>query len=242
MQETKYGIIDLHILIIENAVNKVFTSQYSTYINDVPFIVTASNIIFPANSKLDLQNMKSFLEKKLIENESYIIHVIGNKYLSREFPSGANSWSSLKLYEVIFIDNCFNKYIFRTNSHVAIIHGKNTLINDKYETNTNYNYIENTNPFSKVGILNNTIDIIKSIKGNIYKVEYDPQFKKDYQLKIEHNCYENVFRCETNPLYNILNHIQKLDESLRKEKEFHEFAEKILTINHKHEIDKLNLI
>jgi hypothetical protein len=239
MQESKYGIINLQSLIIENSINKVFTSEYSTYINDVPFIVTSSNIIFPSNSKLDLQNMKSFLEKKLLENESYIIHVIGNKYLSREFPNGSNNYSSLKLYEIIFIDNCFNKYIFRTNSHVAIIGGKHSLINDKYETNTNYNYIENTNIISKVTILNNTIDIIKSIKGNIYKVEYDPQFKKDYQLKIENNYYENIFRCETNPLYNILNHIQKLDESLRKEKEFHEFAEKILTINHKHEIDKI---
>ena len=242
MQESKYGMIDLQSLIIENAINKIFTSQYSTYIHDVPFIVTTTNIVFPANSKLDLQNMKSFLEKKLLENESYIIHVIGNKYLSRDFPCGANAWSPLKLYEVIFIDSCFNKYIFRTNSHVAIINGKNSLINNKFETNSNYNYIENINPDFKKCISTNTIDIIKSIKGNIYKVEYDPQFRKDYQLKIDNNYYENVFRCETNPLYNILNHIQKLDESLRKEKEFHEFAEKILTINHKHEIDKLNLI
>lgn len=217
VEQPTYGIINIKDIIYEPVTQKsIFRSEYSNYVNDDPFINNFGIITLPSNNKNDLQMMKTILQEKLYDN--YLIHVIGNKYISMEV-------SNLRLYEIIFIDNCCNKYIFRTNEYCFVNEGKHTLVNNQGKITNTYNYIESINN-KCVPMTNNTIDIIKSINGSTYKIEYDPQYKM--KVNINNNFYEDIFRVSKNPLYKVLEGIEKLEERIKKEKEFYHFSESLV--------------
>jgi hypothetical protein len=228
----EYGKIKLASLITD-ATNKLFTSEYSNYVNDIPFLIQGENIVLPYSKKADLDYMKSVLTTNL-ENR-YIIHVIGNRYLSRDLPNGS-SWRPLKLYEIVFIDNCSNQYIFRTNEYYKLVGSTHTLVDRTGSVNTRYYYIENELLCNTI-LSNMTIDIIKNIQSNIYKVDYDSQFKNTYMVKINNNTYEDIFKTDAN--YTIINSLKILDNNLRKEKEFFVFSESLLQSTHDREINNL---
>lgn len=228
----EYGKIQLSYIITDTT-NKLFTSEYSNYINDVPFLIQGSNRILPYSRRVDLDYMKTILEKNL--QNKYIIHIIGNRYISRDFPNGSQ-WRPLKLYEIVFIDNCSNQYIFRTSEYYKLIGSNHTLVDRSGSVNTKYYYIEN-DKLSDTIISNMTIDIIKSIQGNTYKVEYDPQFKNNNMVKINSILYEDIFKTDAN--YTIINSLKILDNNLRKEKEFFVFSESLLQTKHNTEITNL---
>ena len=199
--------------------NKLFKSEYSNYIHDVPFLVK-DNIILPYSRKADLEYMKATLETLL--HNTYIIHVIGNKYLSRDFPNGSQ-WRPLKLYEIIFIDNCGNLYVFRTNEFYKYT-GTHTLISRSGCSKDSYSLVEKGLGDTPLSIT--TIDILKSIGSNTYVVEYDPQYKTVYT--INDIVYEDLFRADKNPLYQTLKGILLLEGALKKERDFFLFSEKLL--------------
>jgi len=215
VEKLTYGIIPLKDIITEPVTQKsIFRSEYSNYVNDDPFINNFGIITLPPDN--NLQMMKTILQDKL--DNKYIIHVIGNKYISMEV-------SNLRLYEIIFIDNCLNKYIFRTNEFCEVYEGRHRLVNDMGKIASGYNYIISVNN-KCVPLTNNTIDIIKSINGSTYKIEYDPQYKM--KVNINNNFYEDIFRANKNPLYKVLEGIEKLEERIKKEKEFYHFSESLV--------------
>ena len=221
MEQPKYGIIHLKDIIIEPTTQKsIFRSEYSNYINDDPFINNYGIITLPSNNKSDLDMMKIILNQ--LPQDLYIIHVIGNKYISMEV-------SNLRLYEIIFIDNFFNKYIFRTNEFCKVYDGKHKLVNNIGEITNKYNYILSSNN-NDVSLTNNTIDIIKSINGSTYKIEYDSQYK--IKVNIKDILYEDIFRANKNPLYKVLEGIEKLDKQIKKEKEFYLFNEYFIFLSY----------
>jgi len=170
---TRYNIYTYHINLYSRDegsrynIKSEYNSTIETPLNIILYDLDSSKIYFKSNNILSIKNKQKILEK-LKENNTYIIHVVYNVTIEEN-----------KTYEIIFIDNCCNYYIFKTGSN-----------------NQDYFVYEYTNNFSKVNLTHSVIDSIKKIKTfNIYNMLTIIKEQNKYinEYEINHELYEPTF-------------------------------------------------